>query len=208
MNKYHLGFLTDEEIYNHVKSTVLQYRRSINLKEFNKNIIDPIKLTFDSKIYGQTMAQTIESECIRQIDKTNNNRIGYFHQYLFKLAGNGWEVPANGDKGGFDVLNDNLHIYVEMKNKPCKMKHSAQRAFFIKAYDKLLSDDAAIVIMLDMQDNTSKDRPWIVKLDGITYTHERIRIMSIDKFYDVIFSQSGAYSKLCDKLPEILADVN
>jgi len=47
MNKYNLGFLTDEEIYNHVKSTVLQYRRSINLKEFNKNIIDPIKLTFD-----------------------------------------------------------------------------------------------------------------------------------------------------------------
>ena len=45
MKKYNLGFLTDEEIYNHVKSTVLQYRRSINLKEFNKNIIDPIKLT-------------------------------------------------------------------------------------------------------------------------------------------------------------------
>ena len=29
-----------------------------------------VKLTFDSKIYGQTIAQTIESECIRQIDKT------------------------------------------------------------------------------------------------------------------------------------------
>ena len=66
------------------------FNLDINIvKEFNKNIIDPIKLTFDSKIYGQTMAQTIESECIRQIDKTNNNRIGYFHQYLFKLAGNG-----------------------------------------------------------------------------------------------------------------------
>lgn len=88
MKQYNLGFVADEEIYNHVKLTVLQYRRSISLKEFNKNIIDPIKLTFDSKIYCQTMAQTIESECIRQIDKTNNNRIGYFHQYLFKLAGN------------------------------------------------------------------------------------------------------------------------
>lgn len=55
MKQYNLGFVSDEEIYNHVKSTVLQYRRSINLKEFNKNIIDPIKLTFDSKIYGQTI---------------------------------------------------------------------------------------------------------------------------------------------------------
>ena len=58
---YNLGYISDEDIFNHVKSTVLQYRRSINLKEFNKNIIDPIKLTFDSKIYGQTIAQTIES---------------------------------------------------------------------------------------------------------------------------------------------------
>ena len=121
MKKYNLGFVTDKDIYEHVKATVLQYRRSINLKEFNKNIIDPIKLTFDSKIYGQTIRQTIESECIRQIDKTNNNCIGYFHQTLFKCAGNGWEVPANGTKGGFDVLNDNLHIYVEMKNTFAKL---------------------------------------------------------------------------------------
>lgn len=62
MKQYNLGFVSDDDIYNHVRSTVLQYRRSINLKEFNKNIIDPIKLTFDSKIYGQTMAQTIESD--------------------------------------------------------------------------------------------------------------------------------------------------
>lgn len=36
MNKYNLGFISDIDIYNHVKDTVLQYRRSINLKEFNK----------------------------------------------------------------------------------------------------------------------------------------------------------------------------
>ena len=67
MEQYNLEFVSDEEIYNHVKSTVLQYRRSINLKEFNKNIIDPIKLTFDSKIYGQTMAQTYVNERLRLI---------------------------------------------------------------------------------------------------------------------------------------------
>ena len=183
MKEYNLGFVSDEEIYNHVKSTVLQYRRSINLKEFNKNIIDPIKLTFDSKIYGQTMAQTIESECIRQIDKTNNNRIGYFHQYLFKLAGKGWEVPANGDKGGFDVLNDDLHIYVEMKNKPSKMKHSAKRALAIKAYDKLLHDKNAIVMIVDMQNHSGTNVPWIIRMDDNSYANERLRLVSTDKFF-------------------------
>ena len=66
MRNYNLGFISDEDIFNHVKNTVSQYRRSINLQEFNKNIIDPIKLTFDSKIYGQTIRQTIESECIHK----------------------------------------------------------------------------------------------------------------------------------------------
>ena len=90
MRNYNLGFISDEAIFSHIKSTVQQYRRSIDLSEFNKNLIDPIKLTFDSKIYGQSIRQTIESECIRQIDKSNNNCIGYFHQNLFKYAGNGW----------------------------------------------------------------------------------------------------------------------
>ena len=208
MKSYNLGFVSDEEIYNHVKSTVLQYRRSINLKEFNKNIIDPIKLTFDSKIYGQTMAQTVESECIRQIDKTSNNRIGYFHQYLFKLAGNGWEVPANGDKGGFDVLNDEKHIYVEMKNKPGKMKHSAKRALAIKAFDKLLHDKNAVVMIVDMQNHSGINEPWIIHLEDKPLVNERLRLVSIDKFYDVIFSQEGAYSRICEALPTILSDIN
>ena len=67
MRHYNLGFISDEDIFNHIKDTVKQYRKRISLKTFNSNIIDPIKLTFDSKIYGQTMRQTIEAECIRRI---------------------------------------------------------------------------------------------------------------------------------------------
>ena len=154
------------------------------------------------------MAQTIESECIRQIDKTNNNRIGYFHQYLFKLAGNGWEVPANGDKGGFDVLNDELHIYVEMKNKPNRMKHSAKRALAIKAFDKLLHDKDAVVMIVDMQNHSGINTPWVLHIDNNSYVNERLRFISIDKFYDVIFSHEGAYSKICETLPVVLSDIN
>ena len=82
--KYGLPFIKDEDIFNHVRDTVQKYRFSINLKEFNKNLIDPIKLTFDSKVYGKTMIEIIESESIRQIDKSNTNHIGYFHQNIFK----------------------------------------------------------------------------------------------------------------------------
>lgn len=110
MPNYNLGFVTDEQIFNHVKETVQKYRYEINLSSFNKNLIDPIKLTFDSKVYNQTIQETIEAECIRQIDKTNSNHIGYFHQNMFKLAENGWEVPANGTDGGFDVTKAEFFI--------------------------------------------------------------------------------------------------
>lgn len=87
MKDYQLGFISNEDIYNHVKETVESYRTYIDLDGFNDNIVDPIKLTFDAKIYGKSFEDIIESECIRQIDKTNTNRIGYFHQNLFRYAG-------------------------------------------------------------------------------------------------------------------------
>ena len=211
MNKYNLGFISDEDIYNHVKTTVLQYRRNIDLKEFNKNIIDPIKLTFDAKIYGQDMKQTIESECIRQIDKTNNNRIGYFHQYMFKYAGNGWIVPDNGDLGGFDVLNNDLHIYVEMKNKHNTMNAASASDTYVKMQNKILHDDQATCMLVETIAKHSQDITWEVTINENgrkqKYSHKRIRRISMDKFYEVVFGDKDAFYKLCKALPTILDDV-
>lgn len=47
MKNYNLNFISNEDLFNHTKETVLKYRFKVNLKEFNKNLIDPIKLTFD-----------------------------------------------------------------------------------------------------------------------------------------------------------------
>ena len=107
MRNYNLGFISDADIYEHVRNTVESYCREIDLKAFNANIVDPIKLTFDSKVYGKDIKQVIADECFRQIDKSNGNKIGYFHQNLFNYAGNGWSVP----KEGFDVENERQHIY-------------------------------------------------------------------------------------------------
>lgn len=81
---YNLGFISDKDIYNHVKETVLRYSVGIDLKEFNSNIVDPIKLTFDAKVYRRTLEEVIASDCLRQMDKSNNNHIGYFHQNIFR----------------------------------------------------------------------------------------------------------------------------
>ncbi len=211
MRKYNLGFISDKDIYNHVKETVMQYRRDINLEKFNKNIIDPIKLTFDSKIYGQSMQQTIESECIRQIDKSNNNRIGYFHQHLFKYIGRGWEVPANGEKGGFDVINEQLHIFVEMKNKHNTMSSSSASNTYVKMQNKILKDDKATCMLVETIARHSQNIVWKLSIDSNgkkeAYAHERIRRISMDKFYELVFDDKYAFANLCKALPCILDDV-
>ena len=51
MSKYGLDFISDNNLYNHVKETVQKYRFKIDLEKFNKNLIDPIKLTFYSTVY-------------------------------------------------------------------------------------------------------------------------------------------------------------
>ncbi|EJL6339485.1 Eco47II family restriction endonuclease, partial [Vibrio cholerae] len=54
-SKYGLSFISDDDILNHVKETVNKYRFEINLKDFNNNLIDPVKLTFDAKVYGKSI---------------------------------------------------------------------------------------------------------------------------------------------------------
>jgi len=41
MNNYNLSFISNTDLFNHVQKTVEKYRFTIDLAEFNKNIIDP-----------------------------------------------------------------------------------------------------------------------------------------------------------------------
>lgn len=200
---YNLGFISDEDIFNHVKTTVLKYKTFINLKMFNKNLIDPIKLTFDAKVYGKTFEEIIESECIRQIDKTNNNHIGYFHQNLFSYAGNGWYIP----KTGFDVANEERKIYVEMKNKHNTMSFASAHATYIKMQHQLLKVSNSTCMLVEVIAKQSQNKPWKITLDNQQYEHDNIRKVSIDKFYEIVFNDADAFMKLCKALPTILDDV-
>ncbi|KYZ76140.1 restriction endonuclease [Anaerosporomusa subterranea] len=200
---YNLGFIQDEDIFNHVKETVEQYRFKINLTEFNNNIIDPIKLTFDSKVYGKSYEDIIEAECIRQIDKTNSNHIGYFHQNIFKYLGDGWEVPSQG----YDVINEKKNIFVELKNKHNTMNSASSQKTYMKMQSTILKNDKATCMLVEVIAKKSQNTTWVTSLDGQQYSHERIRRVSIDKFYEIVTADTFAFKKMCEKLPLILDDV-
>lgn len=203
MKDYNLGFISNEDIFNHVKNTVLQYSTNIDLKDFNKNIIDPVKLTFDAKVYGRTMKEVVIAECIRQMDKHNNNHVGYFHQNLFNYAGNGWAVP----KEGFDVANEGRHIFVVMKDKHNTMNSTALRKTYIKMQHKLVNDKDATCMLVEAIAEQSQNKTWVVTVDKERFNNPKIRRVSMDKFYEIVFGDATAFMRLCKALPDILDDV-
>ena len=84
--EWNLDFITEEEFKNHVRETIMKYGEkleSYDLKRFNSNLIDPIKLIFDKSVYRASWEEIVNNEIFRQRDKSSNNDIGYFHQNIF-----------------------------------------------------------------------------------------------------------------------------
>ena len=204
MRKYSLSFITDVDLYNHVEKTVKEYSFSIDLNEFNKNIIDPIKLTFDSVVYGQQIETTIENEVLRQLDKTNSNSIGYFHQNIFSYFGNGWSVPQKG----YDVVNLKKNIFCELKNKHNTMNSSSAAKTYMRMQNTLIAKTAAKCYLVEVIASRSQDIPWVVTLDGEKQAeNKQIRRISIDKFYAKVTGVDDAFAQLCKVLPMVISDV-
>ncbi len=203
IGSYNLSFISDENLYRHVKETVEKYRFNINLKKFNKNLIDPIKLTFDAKIYNKKIEEVIENEIIRQMDKSNTNHIGYFHQNIFRYFSGNWEVPKNG----FDLINKERKIYVEMKNKHNTMNSSSAQKTYISMQNMILKSADITCMLVEVIAKNSQNIPWKITINSQQFNHDNIRRVSIDKFYALVTGEEDAFKNLCEVLPIVLDDV-
>lgn len=203
-----LDFIDRNDFKKHVSDTIKTYDntlKGIDLHSFNSNIIDPIKLTFDSKVYRKTIEEVIENELVRQRDKTNTNAIGYFHQNLFKYIAN-CEVP----NVGFDVIytrTNGSKVYVEMKNKHNTMNSSAAQKTFLKMTTQLLNDDNCDCYLVEIIAKKSQNIIWNVSLDYERVSNEHIKRVSIDKFYEEVTGDKDAFYKICKQLPIIIDEI-
>lgn len=208
--KYGLAFINDDDLYHHVRSTILKYRFKIDFKKLNENLIDPIKITFDSFVYhdncdNASLIRILENEIQRQIDKSNTNHIGYFHQNIFNFIGinSGWTVPNQG----FDVENVSKKIYVEMKNKHNTMNSSSSAKTYMRMQNKILQEPNATCMLVEVIARNSQNIIWKMKIDGENVSHEKIRRVSIDKFYEIVTGDVNAFADLCKILPIVIQDV-
>lgn len=204
MRKYGLTFISDVDLYNHVAKSVAEYSFNVNLSKFNQNLIDPIKLTFDSIVYNQTIDDTIENEVIRQLDKTNSNTIGYFHQNIFQYFGNGWSVPTSG----YDVVNLEQRIYCELKNKHNTMNSSSAAKTYMRMQSSIIADPKATCLLVEVIAPHSRNTPWVVTIDGEKQSaNENIRRISIDRLYAIVTGEDSAFLQMCEILPVVISDV-
>lgn len=203
-----LDFIDRNDFKKHVSDTIKTYDntlKGIDLNSFNSNIIDPIKLTFDSKVYRKTIEEVIKNELVRQRDKTNTNAIGYFHQNLFKYIDN-CEVP----NVGFDVIYtrpNGSRVYVEMKNKHNTMNSSAAQKTFLKMTTQILNDDNCDCYLVEIIAKRSQNIVWNVSLDYERVSNEHIKRVSIDKFYEEVTGDKDAFYKICKQLPIIIDEI-
>ncbi|HFC6389935.1 TPA: Eco47II family restriction endonuclease [Neisseria lactamica] len=209
MMPYNLSFISDDDLYNHVKDTVHKYRFKIDFKTLNKNLIDPIKLTFDSGVYhgghsNKSLVKILDDETHRQIDKSNTNHIGYFHQNIFKfIGGSDWLVPETG----FDVENPKKKIYVEMKNKHNTMNSSSSAKTYMRMQNKVLHQPGATCLLVEAIAKTSQNVEWVCTVDKQKVSHQSIRRVSLDKFYEIVTGEKEAFAELCSVLPLVIRDV-
>lgn len=213
-----LSFISEEDFYNHVRLTIDKYGeklKSFDLKRFNRNIVDPIKLIFDKSVYRTSWEQIVSNEIFRQRDKSNNNDIGYFHQTIFQYIPN-CRVPKNGEEGGWDIIFEKpdgielpdgsrvSRIYVEMKNKHNTMNSASSGKTFIKMQSQLLQDDDCACFLVEAIAKTSQNIKWEPKVDGQKVGHKYIRRVSLDRFYALVTGEEDAFYKMCMALPEVI----
>ena len=110
-------------------------------------------------------------------------------------------------KTGFDVVNENRGIYVEMKSKHNTMNAAAARDTYLSMLNKVSNDPNATCMLVEVIAKKSQHINWEGTFKGQTLKHDRIYRLSIDKFYEVAFNDKYAFMKLCKALPIILDDV-
>lgn len=203
-NKY-VDFVTDEHFLSCVKTLHEAYskaKKNISKKKFYKNKIDTIKLTFDSKFNAIGEKELIESEILRQIDKSINNSIGTFHEQM--LGGiKGYEM---GNLSGFDIKAKDDTLFADIKNKHNTMNSSSAEALFQKLARYADDYKKANCYWVQILAKSSFREHWKGDLNGKEYSHSRVFKISGDQFYALLSGQDDAFFQLYKALPKAIDD--
>lgn len=203
-NKY-VNFVSDEHLLDCIENlhnSYLRAKNDITKKRFYKNKVDIIKLTLDSKFNDINEDDLIQSEIIRQIDKSINNSIGTFHEQV--LGGiQGFEI---GNLSGFDIKATDNSLFADIKNKHNTMNSSSAEALFQKLARYADDYKKAKCYWVQILAKKSFNEHWKGEINGKEYSHSRVFKISGDKFYALLSGHEDALVQLYKALPIAIDD--
>ncbi len=203
-NKY-VKFISDEHFLKCIEDLHGSYsmaKENISKKKFYNNKIDSIKLTFDAKFNKIDEESIIETEILRQIDKSINNSIGTFHEQI--LGGiEGFEV---GKLSGFDIKANDDTLFADIKNKHNTMNSSAAESLFQKLARYADTYKQAKCYWVQILAKASFNEKWMGEINGKEYSHSRVYKISGDQFYSLLTGNENAFFELYKALPSAISD--
>lgn len=203
-NKY-VKFISDEHLLKCIEdlhNAYLRAKNNISKKSFYSNKVDTIKLTFDAKFNDINEDDLIQSEILRQIDKSINNSIGTFHEQI--LGGiKGYKV---GKLSGFDIKAIDDTLFADIKNKHNTMNSSSAEALFQKLARYADDYKKANCYWVQILAKGSFNEHWKGEINGKEYSHSRVFKISGDQFYALLSGQDDALFQLYKALPTAIKD--
>lgn len=203
-NKY-VNYITDEHLLNcigNLHKSYLRAKSNISKMSFYSNKVDTFKLTFDAKFNNISEEDLIQSEILRQIDKSINNSIGTFHEQI--LGGiNGFEI---GKLSGFDIKSIDNTLFADIKNKHNTMNSSSAEALFQKLARYADDYKKSKCYWVQILAKGSFCEPWKGEINGKEYSHSRVFKISGDRFYALLTGHDEALFQLYISLPTAIND--
>jgi Eco47II restriction endonuclease len=203
-NKY-VNFISDKHLFSCIAglhNSYIKAKQNITKNNFYSNKVDTIKLIFDSKFNNLDEEDLIQTEILRQIDKSINNSIGTFHEQI--LGGiKGFEV---GNMSGFDIKAIDNSLFADIKDKHNTMNSSSAEALFQKLSRYADDNKKAKCYWVQILSKSSFNELWQSEINGKEYGHSRVYKISGDKFYFLLSGQEDALFALYKILPKAIND--
>lgn len=196
-------YVEDDKLVEEVRlvfRTIDEALKKVDLK-FRSNVIDPFSAVFDTVGGNITLSQWEKQEKGRQLQKTMQNAIGYFHQRILGAVGE-WHDPGKG--GGYDSENEKLKIVAEIKNKWNTMNSSSAKETYNKLAKLLKTTKkgyTGYVVMIIPKTPKRFDKEFRI---GKTKLRKDIRNIDGATYYTMVTGDKDGLRKLYEALPEAI----
>ncbi|MGK7872987.1 MAG: Eco47II family restriction endonuclease [Xenococcaceae cyanobacterium] len=206
----YLNWIEDDSLYKAIQHVYQAYEEALqttDLKGMQKNVIDPFLPIFELSFRKDfTFEKWFEQEANRQIQKKINNAIGDFHQKILGSA-KGWVDLGKNHETGLDIRNDSCTIFAEIKNKYNTISGSKLDSAFktLETAATKYPDATFYLVHIIREKKNPYDEIWSFQSKGTQYEHPQIRIISGEKFYEIVAGKNSL-ANLAEILPKAIND--